>query len=187
MNALQQEQVDLAARIEINFKEGLNMKKIKLEKLTKESFAPFGCYYDMANPDGYCSSGLFHSFYPDRVTARFNDEIALSPLVVKNYGEYKIDTIEYHKDTPEILIPITDDAIIHVALPSKGTPSVEQTKAFLVPKHTVVKLNPEVWHYAPLPANAKDITIIIGLPVLTYKNNCIVVNLKDEEQFIIEK
>ena len=163
------------------------MRSIKLESLTKEAFAPFGCYYDMANPEGYASTGPFHAFYPDRVPVCFNGEIAFSPLVVKNLGEYKIATIEYHKGTPEIIIPITDDVIIHVALPSEKTPSAEQTKAFLVPKNTVVKLNPEVWHYAPLPANNESATIIIGLPVLTYKNNCIVVDLTKDQQFLIEK
>ena len=163
------------------------MKKIKLEKLTKESFAPFGCFYDMANPDGIGLEGEFHTFYPDRLPVKFNEEIAFSPLVVRKLKEYKVATIEYHENTPEIVLPITDDAIIHVALPSKETPTVEQTKAFLVPKNTIVKLNPCVWHYAPLPSNLESVTVIIGLPLLTYKNNCIVVDLTEDQQFIIEK
>ena len=163
------------------------MKKIKLEKLTKESFAPFGSYYDMANPDGVGMQGDFHVFYPDRLPVCFDEEIAFSPLVVKKLAELKIATIEYHNNTPEVILPITDDAIIHVALPQKETPTAEQNKAFLVPKNTMVKLNPCVWHYAPLPANNENITVIIGLPLLTYKNNCYVVDLTEDQQFIIEK
>ena len=163
------------------------LKKIKLEKLSKDSFAPFGCFYDMANPDGSAEIGNFHAFYPDRLPVKFNEEIAFSPLVVKKLKEYKVATIEYHENTPEIILPITDDAIIHVALPSKEAPTAEQTKAFLVPKNTMVKLNPCVWHYAPLPANLESVTVIIGLPLLTYKNNCIVAKLNQDQQFIIEK
>ena len=45
------------------------MKTIKLEKLTKDAFAPFGEYYDMVNPDGYALTGEIHRFFPDRVIA----------------------------------------------------------------------------------------------------------------------
>ena len=165
----------------------MNMEKIKLEKLTKESFSPFGCFYDMVNPDGTAETGDFHSFYPDRLPVYFDKEIAFSPLVVNRLDPIKIGRIEYHKDTPEIILPLTDDAIIHVASPSKEVPTAEQTKAFLVPKNTMVKLKPFVWHYAPVPATNEKITVIIGLPVLTSKNNCLVVDLKEDEQFIIEK
>lgn len=163
------------------------MKKIKLEKLTYENFSPFGCYYDMLNPEGSAETGDFHAYYPDRLPVCFDKEVAFSPLVVKKLDVLKIARIEYHKDTPEIILPITDDMIIHVSLPSKEIPTAEQTKAFLVPKNTMVKLNPFVWHYAPLPANLESATAIIGLPTLTSKNNCFLVNLNEDEQFIIEK
>lgn len=163
------------------------MRKIKAEKLTKESFAPFGCYYDYSNPDGYALCGELHRFFPDRLTAYHNGQVAFSPILVKKPQEMKITQVEYHTTTSEIILPLNDDMIIHVAPPSAGKPLPEHTKAFLVPKNTMVKLNACVWHLAPLPVNQPELTAIIILPECTYINDCIVVDLKEDQQFIIEK
>ena len=48
-------------------------------------------------------------------------------------------------------------------------------------------MNACIWHLAPLPANADELVAMIVLPECTYMNDCTVVDLKDDEQFIIEK
>lgn len=163
------------------------MKKIKVEKLTKEAFSPFGVYYDMSAPQGHALRGEIHSFFPDRLTAYHQGQVAFSPILVKKPTEMKITQIEYHTTTSEIIMPLNDDMILHVAEPSAGAPITDKTKAFLVPKNTLVKMNACVWHLAPLPANVNQLTAMIILPECTYMNDCTVVNLKEEEQFIIEK
>ncbi len=163
------------------------MKKIKVEQLSKQAFAPFGAYYDMANPDGYALSGELHNFYPDRLTAYHDGQVGFSPITVKKPKQMKITQIEYHTTTCEIILPLSDDMILHVAPPSAGKPLPELTKAFIVPKNTLIKMNACVWHLAPLPANADSLTAMIILPECTYMNDCIVVDLKEDEQFIIEK
>lgn len=163
------------------------MKKIKIEPLTKQAFAPFGEYYDFANPDGYALSGELHCFYPDRVTAYHGKLVGFSPITVKKPKIMKITQVEYHTTTAEIIIPLNDDMILHVAPPSAGKPVPEHTKAFLVPKNTLIKMNSCVWHLAPLPANSNKLTALIILPECTYMNDCTVVDLSEEQQFIIEK
>lgn len=163
------------------------MKTIKLEKLTKEAFAPFGEYYSFTNPDGYALQGALHRFYPDRIVAYHGKNVGFSPLLVKKPNVMKITQAEYHTTTPEILVPLNDDMILHVAPPSGGKPVPDYTKAFLVPKNTVIKMNACVWHLAPLPANLDEITVMVVLPECTYMNDCVVVDLKEDEQFIIEK
>lgn len=163
------------------------MKKIKVENLTKEAFAPYGVYYDMSAPQGHALHGEIHSFFPDRLTAYHQGQVAFSPILVKKPTEMKITQVEYHTTTSEIIMPLNDDMIIHVAEPSAGVPITDKTKAFLVPKNTLIKMNACVWHLAPLPANADELTAMIILPECTYMNDCTVVDLKEEEQFIIEK
>ena len=58
-------------------------------------------------------------------------------------------------------------------------------KAFLVPKHTLVKMNAAIWHLAPLPASKEQLTAMIILPECTYANDCTVVDLKEDQQFEI--
>lgn len=163
------------------------MKKIKLEALTREAFAPFGAYYDMEHPDGYPLTGELHRFFPDRVTAYQGAQVAFSPILVKRPAEMKITSVEYHTTTCEIIMPLNDDMILHVAPPSAGKPLPEHTRAFLVPRHTMVKMNACVWHLAPLPANVDELAALIVLPECTYMNDCTVVELAEDEQFLIEK
>ena len=99
----------------------------------------------------------------------------------------KITQVEYHTTTCEAIMPLTDDMIIHVAEPSAGVPIPDKTKAFLVPKNTMVKLNACVWHLAPLPATKDELIALIVLPKCIYINDCTVVDLKEDEQFILEK
>ena len=45
-----------------------------------------------------------------------------------------------------MILPLNDDMILHVAPASAGTPVGQLSKAFLVPKHTLVKINTAIWH-----------------------------------------
>jgi len=94
---------------------------------------------------------------------------------------------EYHTTTWEMIMPLDDDMILHVAPPSAGTVVPDYVQAFIVPKHTLVKMNAGVWHLAPLPSNCESLTAMIILPECTYANDCTVVDLKEDEQFEIIK
>ena len=161
------------------------MRKIKVQPLTHEEFAPFGKYYDMVNPDSYALCGEIHKFYPDRVDADCEHRLGFSPLVVSKPEKLVITQQEYHTTTWEILLPLEDDIIIHVAPASGGNPIPDYVKAFIVPKNTMVKLNAAIWHLAPIPVNKDKATTLIVLPERTYANDCIVVDLKEDEQFEI--
>ena len=163
------------------------MKIIKAEPLTHEAFAPFGQFYAMAKPDGYALCGEIHKFYPDRISADSDHRVGYSPIQVKKPEKMIITQQEYHTTTWEIILPLDDDMILHVAPASAGTPVTDLAKAFIVPKHTLVKINAAVWHLAPLPANNEQLTAMIILPECTYANDCTVVDLNEEQQFEIVK
>lgn len=161
------------------------MKKIKAEPITYESFAPFGQFYEMEAPKGYALCGELHSFYPDRLTADSNHRVGYSPITVKKPEKMIITQQEYHTTTWEMILPLNDDMILHVAPASAGTPVTDLAKAFIVPKNTLIKMNSAIWHLAPLPANEKELYALIILPECTYANDCTVVDLKEDEQFEI--
>ena len=163
------------------------MRTIKVEALTKEAFAPFGQYYTMDTPDGYPLSGEIHRFFPDRVVAYQGQNVAFSPILVKKPEIMKITQQEYHNTTEELILPLDDDMILHVAPASGGAVATDHAKAFLVPKNTLVKLKTAIWHLAPLPANVDELCAMIVLPECTYMNDCKVVDLAADEQFVIEK
>lgn len=163
------------------------MRTIKAMPLTKEEFAPFGDFYAMDKPDGYPLSGEIHKFFPDRMTIDSNKRIGFSPIVVKKPEKMIITNQEYHNTTWEMILPLDDDMIIHVAPASCGAIVNDNVKAFIVPKNTLVKINTAIWHLAPLPVNNEYLTAMIILPECTYALDCTVVDLKEEEQFEIVK
>ena len=161
------------------------MKTIKAIPLSHEEFAPFGQFYTMEQPQGHALCGELHSFYPDRLVADSEHRVGYSPIVVKKPERMVITQQEYHTTTWEMILPMDDDMILHVAPASAGTPVTELAKAFIVPKHTLVKMNAAIWHLAPLPASKEALTARIILPECTYANDCTVVDLTPDQQFEI--
>lgn len=163
------------------------MRTIKLEPISRQAFSEFGVYYSFQEPSGFALKGEHHLFYPDRLQAWAKEELGFSAICVKRPDRYWIKEVEYHTRTWEMIMPLNDDMIIHVAPPSGPEVISELTRAFLVPKGTLVKINTAVWHLAPLPAHKEELNAVIILPVCTYRNDCTVVSLSEEEQFEITK
>ena len=161
------------------------MRQVKVQPLTYEAFAPYGSIYDMKEPKGYALCGEIHQFFPDRLTADSQHRVGYSPILVKRPEKMIITQQEYHTTTWEMILPLDDDMILHVAPASAGKPVTELAQAFIVPKHTLVKLNAAIWHLAPLPASKEQLTAMIILPECTYANDCTVVDLTPEQQFEI--
>ena len=163
------------------------MLTIKATPITHEAFARFGVFFAMSAPEGYALSGELHRFFPDRLVADSEHRVGYSPILVKKPEKMIITQQEYHTTTWEMILPLNDDMILHVAPASAGTPVPELAKAFIVPKGTLVKMNAAIWHLAPLPANGEALTAMIILPECTYANDCTVVDLKPEQYFEIVK
>lgn len=163
------------------------MRKIQAMPLDREAFAPFGEYYDMLHPSGYALEGEIHKFYPDRLSESSVTRVGYSPIEVRKEDRMIIKAVEYHTTTPELILPLNDDMIIHVGPASGGQPVTEFTKAFVVPQGTLVKIHTAIWHLAPLPVNEEMLHAMIILPECTYANDCTVVQLSDAEQFEIER
>ena len=161
------------------------MKTIKAIPLTMEAFAPFGQFYAIDDPKGYALCGELHRFFPDRLVADSQHRVGYSPILVKKPEKMIITQQEYHTTTWEMLMPLDDDMIVHVAPVSAGAVVTELAQAFIVPKYTLVKLNASVWHLAPLPVNKDQLTAMVILPECTYANDCTVVDLTPEQQFEI--
>lgn len=161
------------------------MKQIKAVPISQEGFAPFGQFYTMDQPQGYALCGEIHQFFPDRLVADSEHRVGYSPIVVKRPERMIVTQQEYHTTTWEMIMPLDGDMILHVAPASGGTPVTDLAQAFIVPRHTLVKLNAAIWHLAPLPKTNEQLTAMIILPECTYANDCTVVDLTPEQQFEI--
>lgn len=161
-------------------------RTIKAKPLTHENFATYGTFASITDPQGFCFAGELHKFYPDRVIFPFPESMALSPLTVKKPEKILITQMESHNTTQEGMICLNADVVMHVAPPTANAPNTEQAEAFIVPKGTVVQIKTGVWHLAAIPIDQPMAQIMILLPERIYANDCLVVDLEEEDQFVIE-
>ncbi len=162
------------------------MKKIQAKKITHENFSAYGKIASFTEPTGFCFTGEIHQFFPDRVIFETARNIALSPLTVKKTEKMIISQMEMHNTTAEGMLCLNADVVIHVAPPTVGHPNTDDAEAFIVPKGTAVQINTGVWHLAAIPVDQEVAHIMILLPERIYANDCLVVDLKEEEKFEIE-
>lgn len=158
------------------------MRRIIAKPITVEGFAPYGSFTSVLNPLG----NHLGDFYNDQVLLPVSGgmSIAFSPLIMHKTSKMIISAAEYHNTTGEGILLLDDEAVIHVAPPSKD-PVPELTEAFIVPKGTIVKLNVGVWHMGALPINNELLHLLIVLPERIYANDCTVVEYASEDQIEI--
>ena len=156
----------------------IKMRKIETVHLSKDAFEEFGSYYDFLNPTGHNLGDFYHDHILYPVSGK--EPIGFSALLAHRKEEMIVTAAEYHNTTAEILLPMDGDIIVHVAPPS-NKPIPEQTRAFLVPKGTLVRLNTGVWHLAPFARGQEVVHVMVALPERIYKNDCVIVDYKEED------
>ena len=107
-------------------------------------------YYDFVEPEGYALTGEIHRFYPDRLRDAYTGHVGFSGIAVQKPERMIVRAVEYHTRTSEIILPLNDDIVLHVAPATNGVPAPEETHAFLVPKGDDGAT--EARRVAPLPA-----------------------------------
>ena len=155
------------------------MRTIQAKPLSVEAFAPYGTYSDLLHPTGMD----FNGFYRDQVLMPLSGRmpVAFSPLTVRRAERKIVTSAEYHNYTPEGVLPLDDDMVLHVA-PASNEPVPQLTEAFLVPKGTMVCLRAGTWHLAAMPVNVEEGHVLIVLPERTYFNDGHVVQYAPEDQ-----
>lgn len=153
------------------------MKQIKAQPLTKEKFSEYGDFYNLMEPEGHNLGTFFHDhvLYPVSGNAPVGFSALLAPKC-----DMVVTKAEYHNTTPEILLPLDGDVVIHVAPPSTA-PEPELTEAFYVPKGTIIRMNTGVWHMAPFPVKEELVHLMVALPERIYFNDCYVVEYEPDQ------
>lgn len=163
------------------------MRKIKVQQLTIETFNCFGSYVNMVKPSVNFIGEKPCLFYRDPVTMPiYGAAAAFSVCEVFKQEKMIINAAEYHNYTGEVIMPLDDDAIVHVAPATGKIPVPDETVAFYVPKGTLLKLNAGVWHLAPFAVHADVLHNLIVLPERVYANDCYVVQYDEKDWMEIE-
>lgn len=163
------------------------MRKIRAQSLSKAAFAKFGAYENMLSPECGCNGEKPCRFFRDGLAMPFFGDMAgFSTLEVTRQDKVIVTGAEYHNHSGEILMPMDDDAIVHVAPATNREPVPQLTEAFYVPKGTMLRLNTGVWHMAPQPVHNDVLHVLIVLPERLYANDCYNVDYEENDYIEIE-
>ncbi len=163
------------------------MKEVKIEKLSLESFKPYGYYENMINPDTYRLGQPPVEFYRDMLQLNLGKSTIASFSICRVEKRPEIiDVTEYHSSVGEGILPLDSDILIHVGdATGKGDVPLDEFRVFFVPKGTMVVLKPGIWHHAPFVEDSDTANVLIVLPERTYANDCVVVEPAEEDRIKI--
>lgn len=161
------------------------MKTVKVQPLTREAFHKYGDYAALIDPLTEPATGP-----KDGVIAFFRDMLPVETAGAPCFSTCRIqprDMIvtdaEYHDHTCEAAMPLDQDAVVWVAPATAGKKfPADEVEAFLVPKGTIIKLRPGVWHHAAFAVENKTLNVMIVLPERTYDVDCYCISVPAEEQ-----
>jgi ureidoglycolate lyase len=164
------------------------MRTVKPQELSLEAFNKYGHFAQIINPTGASIGPKIHELFFDRLVFSYASPFPVGISVTRILKRpFVIELTEIHRDTGEVLLPLTDDIYCHVGMPSDcDNPDFDTFEIFHVPKGTAIMLNNGVWHHAPYPCNESSADILVLLPERTYAHDCIVVQIPPDKQIKID-
>lgn len=133
------------------------MKKIKVEKLTDEAFAPFGSVLTTEDRDYGGEEGLYKWY--EKQSSVEGAEIVAVNLLTAIERDFVCKKFETHTRTTETILPLTGGLIV-AGIP-EGEVTCERLRAFYVPVGKGVSWAAGAWHYAPYPIGGDATCAII--------------------------
>ncbi len=165
------------------------MKKVKVEQLSAQAYAPFGTYANLINPVAYKLGEKPVEFYRDMAQVDVSPEMMLSYSTVRvEKRDMVIDLLESHSKCSEVLLPLDNDMLLQIAPASAPGDSLplDQLRVFYVPKGTLITIRPGMWHWAPFALKDEPLNVMVNLPERAYANDCTVVEIEEEDRRKIE-
>lgn len=154
------------------------MRKVKVQKLTSEAFAPFGI---VITTEGSVYSGEpgMYRWYEKQAQVDGAETVSVNLLTAVE-RDFVCKKFEAHSRTTETLLPLTGGMIV-AGLPV-GPFDASRLQAFYVPVGKGVCWMPGSWHYAPYPIGG-DATCAVIFRHGTGADDAVFMELPEETGF----
>jgi ureidoglycolate lyase len=164
------------------------MTQTNIKELTLDSFADYGTFRNMIDPDTPVIGEKPIQFFRDMLQLELGTAARASFSICRvEKRPLVVDTSEYHNNCGEGLLPLDSDILIHVAAATPDELDTETIEVFHVPKGTMVVLDVGVWHHAPFAYGNDSANVLVVLPERTYKKDCYVTELPRRNQVEIKE
>lgn len=132
---------------------------INTVEITSESIKGFGTVLSTSDLPATWDTDDF-KFTPDVFTFNYRPKLTVGILVGKK-RDFKLDLMERHSATSEILVQLENDGILFLAKPDRDAPSMDVVIPFLLRQGMAVALLSGTWHWVPYPVDETCTTLIL--------------------------
>lgn len=133
------------------------MRKIRVEKLTEQAFAPLGQLITTQGRPYGGEEGMYR-WYEKQAQIDGAQTVSVN-LLTAIERPFVCRKFESHKRTGEVILPLTGGLVV-AGIP-QGEPTIERLRAFYVPVGMGIAWAPQAWHYAPYPIGQDALCAII--------------------------
>jgi ureidoglycolate lyase len=121
---------------------------VTIRELSEEAFAPYGMV--IQQPAAVAdASGNGWQWWSQTAVIPQTDKPYVAGYLSLQPGPLQFDWAEYHKYSPEVIIPLGYECLIYVGTPDPE-PDWERIEGFRIRPGQAVVLQAGVWHGAPL-------------------------------------
>ena len=166
------------------------MKTIKVQKLSRDAFHKFGDYAMLIDPLNEEATGPKDAecaFFRDMLPVDLGGAVPSFSTCRILPRKMVVTDAEYHDYTCEAAMPLDQDAVFWCAPATAGSDfPADKVEAFLIPKGTIIKLRPGVWHHAAFATEDRALNVMIVLPERAYLNDIWCVSVPADQQVTVE-
>lgn len=161
----------------------MHSKKIDVVGVGLDIPVAYGTLVDAGKLKPNYSDASF-SFTKNIATAHFSEDVGFS--IVKSFPDNRVTPLlEYHRNTKEVLIPTNGSVILVLAL-GEGSPDANTVLAFELECGKAFIVDANVWHYAPISVEKKEIDTFVIFNKNTSELDVVKVDLLDAFGYVIE-
>lgn len=126
--------------------------QVKAKLITQDNFREYGRYINVSTENPTYADDYFH-WWNELDIIELGGKASIG-MVRPNFNpQFDERLFEQHNHSPEMLCPLDRDIIVLVGKSDVfDVEPIDKDKfdAFIVPRGTIVGLNPGVWHHAPM-------------------------------------
>ena len=137
------------------------MQTIKIEKITRETFKPYGQLIEFPVKEEPTVEVETVTFWKQQVMFNIDGgEVEVGVLKVRKHAMI-FDEFENHFKTATGLISLDGDFALAVADPADEIPKTDTIKAYKFKKNQLVLMDEKCWHGVAYPIDTDEITVLV--------------------------
>lgn len=156
---------------------------IKTEVLNEKSFREYGQILSEKAGEPMADDDII-SYWGKVANIKFDKNISTGVL----FGHKRLmatKNLERHIETPEVLVALSGDAVICVAVPSKQEDEPDKIKAFYIKQGDAISLYRGIWHWTPFPVDSEQCKFLVMFNNDTESKDLYIKNLSEDINIIV--